>query len=85
VEFIGKDCFYDCKLLCEVAFAGSKLQLIEENAFCWTGVRSINVPSSVEFIGKGCFRYCQCLSKVIFKPGSKLQRIEDLAFAETGL
>jgi hypothetical protein len=45
----------------------------------------IIVPSSVEVLGEKCFLYCESLSLVIFESGSRLSRIEKLAFSETGL
>jgi hypothetical protein len=52
VSIIGKECFYECKSLCEIIFeSGSKLQLIEESAASGTDLKLIQIPSSVEFLG----------------------------------
>jgi hypothetical protein len=91
VEVIGEYCFYSCESLCEVTFErGSKLQRIEKEAFspgifAVTGLKKITIPSSVEVIGENSFSWCRSLSEVTFERGSKLQRIEELAFYLTGL
>jgi hypothetical protein len=46
---------------------------------------SIIVPKSVEVLCKECFSNCKSLTSVIFEFDSKLQRIEESAFAENSL
>jgi hypothetical protein len=98
---IGEKCFHLCGSLCEVTFeTGSKLQRIEKSAFSQTDLKKMTIPSSVEVIGESCFHSCVSLSEVTFEgkfshtvsdsqvtfeTGSKLQRIEELAFWQTGL
>jgi hypothetical protein len=45
----------------------------------------IVVPASLEVLGKSCFCRCYSLSWVRFESGSKLTRIEKLAFHGSGL
>jgi hypothetical protein len=45
----------------------------------------IIIPSSVEVLGEKCFYECRSLSLVTFESGSRLSRIEKLAFYRTGL
>jgi hypothetical protein len=45
----------------------------------------IIIPSSVEILGGWCFSECRLLSSVTFESGSKLSRIEQQAFNQTGL
>jgi hypothetical protein len=48
-------------------------------------VKKIQIPSSVEFIGNCCFYECKSLCEITFESRSKLQRIEEYAFYETGV
>jgi hypothetical protein len=43
------------------------------------------IPSSVKSLGKGCFSWCKSLSSVTFESLSKLVRIEEFAFFQSGL
>jgi hypothetical protein len=43
------------------------------------------IPSSVAFLGLKCFSWCRSLSSVLFESGSRLSRIERLAFNGTAL
>jgi predicted DsbA family dithiol-disulfide isomerase len=61
------------------------LQRIEESAFAWSGLKTIQIPSSVEVLCKSCFLNCTSLESVVFESGSKLQRIEESSFAHSGL
>jgi hypothetical protein len=64
---------------------GSRLERIEESAFCGTGLKSILIPSSVVTLGKGSFCRCKSLESVTFENGSRLERIEESAFRQSGL
>jgi serine/threonine protein kinase len=44
-----------------------------------------SIPSDVSIIGSQCFCGCKSLCEVIFENGSKLQRIEEQAFLDTGV
>jgi hypothetical protein len=49
VEFLGEQCFCECRSLSSVIFeSGSRLSRIESHAFSQTGLVEITVPSSVE-------------------------------------
>jgi hypothetical protein len=63
----------------------SKLHQIEEHAFDWSGLTTIQIPASVEVLCKSCFSNCWSLTSVTFELNSKLRRIEESAFAESGL
>jgi hypothetical protein len=65
--------------------SGSRLERIEEQAFCESGLKSIWIPSSVVVLGKSSFRDCKSLESVTFESGSRLERIEESAFQWTGL
>jgi hypothetical protein len=47
--------------------------------------KSVIILSSIEVLCKFCFSKCESLSSIIFESGSHLQRIERLAFYESGL
>jgi hypothetical protein len=86
IEVLCERCFFSCESLTSVTFqSNSKLQRIEEFAFQWSGLTTIEVPASVEVLCKSCFSSCKSLTSVTFEMNSKLQRIEEWAFAESGL
>jgi hypothetical protein len=64
---------------------GSRLERIEESAFSQSGLKSIEIPSSVVVLGNSSFSWCESLDSVTFESGSRLERIEGLAFCETKL
>jgi hypothetical protein len=47
--------------------------------------RSIEIPSSVVVLGKASFCWCESLESVTFESDSRLERIEESAFGESGL
>jgi hypothetical protein len=61
------------------------LERIEESAFSWTGLKSIEIPSSVVVLGKHCFERCESLETVAFERGSRLELINEFAFDGSGL
>jgi hypothetical protein len=60
---------------------GSRLERIEESAFSWSHLNSIEIPSSVVVSGEESFRSCSSLETVTFESGSRLERIEESAFS----
>jgi hypothetical protein len=48
-------------------------------------LKSIIIPKSVEVLCKECFSNCKSLTSITFESDSRLQRIEERAFAGTGL
>jgi hypothetical protein len=86
IERISAGCFHGYKSLNEVTFESDcELQCIGKEAFRWSGVKTIQIPSNVEIIGEGCFRQCQSLSEVTFESGCKLRRIEKHVFSWSGV
>jgi hypothetical protein len=90
IEEISRGCFHGCKFISVAEFeSGSQLRCIEESAFAETGLKKIEIPSSVEFIGKNCFSGSMFtvsrLCVLEFQAGSKLRRIEEFAFYESDI
>jgi hypothetical protein len=48
-------------------------------------LKSIEIPSSVVILGKTSFGECKSLESVTFESGSRLERIDDMAFSGSGL
>jgi hypothetical protein len=61
------------------------LSRLETEAFSESGLQSIHLSASLEVIGETCFGLCSSLESITIDPLSKLQRIEDHAFAFTAL
>jgi hypothetical protein len=86
VVVLGEGSFSGHKSLESVTFeSGSRLERIEERAFCGSGLRSILIPSSVVFLGLQSLSECKSLESVIFESGSRLERIEERAFSGSAL
>jgi hypothetical protein len=86
VENIGMECFSGCSFLSEVVFGkNSKLKEIDVGVFLASGVKSIEVPSSVEKIGIASFSNCKSLSKVSFERNCNLKEICVCAFRGSSL
>jgi hypothetical protein len=86
ISRLTQDCFANRKSLKSLIFElNSKLHRIEESAFLWSRLTTIQVPASVEVLCKSCFSNCQSLTSVTFELNSKLQQIEECAFARSGL
>jgi hypothetical protein len=60
--------------------SGSRLERIEEYAFHGSGLKSIDIPSSVVVLGKQSFSRCNALESVTFESGSRLERINKSMF-----
>jgi hypothetical protein len=61
----------------------SRLERIGEYAFQRSGLKSIEIPSSVVVLGKWCFFQCTSLESVTFERGSRMERIDESAFYGT--
>lgn len=61
---------------------GSKLQVIDKNAFNECPIESICLPASVTRIGKFAFYSCKNLKRIEFTSDSKLQVIDKGAFVD---
>jgi hypothetical protein len=86
VVVLGKWSFCQRQSLESVAIeSGSRLERIEEYAFCGSGLKSIEIPSSVVVLGNSSFCQCKSLESVTFESGSRLERIEECAFRWSGL
>jgi hypothetical protein len=57
------------------------LERIEEYAFSGSGLKSIEIPSSVIRLGEHSFFDCKSLESVTFEIGSRLERINRLMFS----
>ena len=85
VETIGERAFtstenVDSKLVAISFEQGSKLKTIEEGAFFYSALTSIEIPASVETIGESAIAACSSLSTITFEKGSKLKTIGSDAF-----
>jgi hypothetical protein len=86
IEVIGRGCFFGCTSLHEVTFeVGSRLRLIANAAFAYSGLTKIAIPSSVEVIEDNCFSWCRSLCEVTFDRESRLIRIGAEVFCESEL
>jgi hypothetical protein len=74
IEVIGADAFTDFEIRSQI-FAVSQRQV----------PKTFIVPSSVETIGARCFENCARMETITFGESSKLKRIGERAFAESGL
>jgi hypothetical protein len=61
------------------------LTRIEQEAFSFSSLQSILIPSNVEILGSKCFADCGSLSSITFESNSRLTRIESLAFKWSSL
>jgi len=77
--------FLQTSALTELTFASdSKLQMINSYVFYFSGLKELNLPSSLVSIGSYAFYNNILLSDVSFGDGSNLQTIGRRAFAATG-
>jgi hypothetical protein len=61
------------------------LSRLESRAFSDTALQSIHLPGSLEVICECCFSSCKSLASITFDSISRLQQIENSAFAWTAL
>lgn len=67
--------------LTEIIFnQDSQLQIIEDNAFYATNIKTVTIPKNVNYIGKSAFQNCNQLSKVLFEQGSVIRMIGENCF-----
>jgi hypothetical protein len=64
---------------------GSRIARLEKDAFCYSGIKRIFIPSSVAVIGENCFAHCKKLEFVTFELNSGVVRFERYAFWWSGL
>ena len=70
---IGKYAFSSCKKLQKVEIlSDSKLQIIDDNAFFDSRIKSIKIPSNATWIGANAFSLCYNLQRVEMPADSKL-------------
>lgn len=76
------DCTGALTLTSKVTNDGTEYTLvsIDEDAFYWAKITSVNIPATVKTIDKGAFRSCSKLASVTFDEGSQLTTIGDNAF-----
>ena len=76
---IGIRAFSKCKNLAEVELSEG-LKRLSISCFCESGLEKIRIPASVEIIDNNAFYNCDKLKKVLFREGSKLERIGACCF-----
>ena len=62
----------------------SELKIIKNNAFSYSSIESIIIPSEVTYIGKYAFSYKQ-FRHIELPKNSKLQTIEEFAFINSSI
>lgn len=84
IEIINPNVF-EVKLT-KVEFSpDSKLRIIEKNAFAYTSIESISIPSHVTKINENAFSNCNHLKNVEIPPDSELTYIGNGAFNATSI
>ncbi|KAK8890751.1 hypothetical protein M9Y10_035536 [Tritrichomonas musculus] len=83
ITIIFKQAFKFSKINSIRFAADSKLQEIDEEAFIYSNIESIEIPSEVKRICKNAFFACERLRKIEIPNDSKLQTIESNAFSYT--
>lgn len=80
VETIGAAAFLNCNSLEQVAFAGNKVQALEQNAFSnCTSLKEIYLPNQITRIGHSAFGGCSMLQAI--KLPSNLLRMDSQVFS----
>lgn len=80
VTVIGKEAFYNIKI--DAITIPSTVKIIEDSAFEWSQVTTINMNEGLEEIGEGAFRYGKFETIVI---PSTVKKIGKFAFADSNL
>ena len=74
--------FYYCKKLSFIDIPiDSKLQTIEEDAFCYSAINSFIVPPSVKKLCENAFNFCNNLQIIEINDNSQLSNINTNTFA----
>ena len=80
VEEIGDQAFYGRSALTDISFP-TTLRRIGEQAFAYTGIRSVAFGENLREIGRRAFRGCEKLSSALFPEG--LEEIGEEAFRDS--
>jgi len=81
VRYINQMAFYYNTDIAIVSFnSGSQLKIIDINAFSYSSLTTINIPSNVEEIGNSAFNRCTSLTSVTI--GSSVESIGSSAFRD---
>lgn len=86
IKIIAISCFNGCNDLqkIEIPF-DSNLKIIDRNAFDYSGLEEIQIPSSLTTINKFAFYSCNLLKKVVIRFDSELQSIDESAFSYSNI
>lgn len=86
IKIIVISCFNGCNDLqkIEIPF-DSNLKIIDRNAFAYSGLEEIQIPSSLTTINKFAFYSCNLLKKVVIRFDSELQSIDESAFSYSNI
>ena len=76
-DVIGEQMFYECSKL-QAMVLPTTITAIKTNAFARTGLKSIDIPSSVTTLGGDAFAYCSALEKVVI--GKKVKNLAQGVF-----
>ena len=85
VNVIGQNAFQYCKSLTSVTIEDSDAnqdRVIEQWAFCQTGVSSIYIPGSISVVENNAFDNCQSLTDIVI--GDGVDEIQSGAFGSCG-
>ena len=85
VQYIGSECFIDCRNLDIVDFEpGSKFKNIPKYCFAYSGLKTICLPASIEVINHSSFSFCNNL-KTVNLEATNTKFIGEFAFSETSI
>ena len=76
-DIIGEQMFYECANLQEMILP-TTVTAIQTNAFARTGLKAIDIPSTVTTLGGDAFAYCSSLEKVVI--GKKVTQLNQGVF-----
>lgn len=87
IEYIGASAFarmaYDYNNLQSVVFAPDiVLKTIDMNAFRYSLIEEISLPSSLQTIGIGAFENCNNLAQIVFEEGIGIESLADNLFSK---
>jgi predicted metal-binding protein len=91
IEILGSKCCSSPRFLSIMFESNPRLTRIESEAFSWSSLQSILIPSSVEILESKCFSNCRSLSTITFETNSQLTTsfgfkvISEEAFSYSGL